>query len=162
MKKQLKITIIATLPISALLPNHQRYRSEILNSWKKVVSKFDVAIFHVLREIGRQKALLSGWSRLGRFIVLNDSAALITPVHKKGSKNIVSNYRPISILSDFSKIFESQLYTRIQSFFHSNLLLPHKQFGYIKKKSTDLPVFNLMSKVFSAIDEKKFCSCVFP
>jgi len=33
-----------------------------------------------------------------------------TPLHKKGDKNKVTNYRPISLLTSFSKIFETVIY----------------------------------------------------
>jgi hypothetical protein len=34
----------------------------------------------------------------------------IVPVYKKGDKNIVTNYRPISILTSLNKIFEKVMY----------------------------------------------------
>ena len=43
--------------------------------------------------------------------------ANISPIHKKDSRNIESNYRPVSILSNISKIYERCLYTQITSFF---------------------------------------------
>ena len=42
----------------------------------------------------------------------------IIPVYKKGSKNGVSNYRPVSALPIFGKIFEKILYSRLYSFFY--------------------------------------------
>ena len=47
--------------------------------------------------------------------------ANITPVHKKDSKNIESNYRPVSILSNISKIYERCLYSQISKFFEEKL-----------------------------------------
>ena len=47
--------------------------------------------------------------------------AKVIPIHKSDRKDIVSNYRPISILSTVSKIFEKLLYFRLKSFFY------HKQ-----------------------------------
>ena len=45
--------------------------------------------------------------------------AKVIPIHKSGRKDIVSNYRPISILSTVSKIFEKLLYFRLKVFYHS-------------------------------------------
>ena len=42
--------------------------------------------------------------------------AHVVPIHKSGSKHKFSNYRPISILSSFSKIFEKCLYNQISSY----------------------------------------------
>ena len=42
--------------------------------------------------------------------------AQVVLIHKSGSKHKFSNYRPISILSSFSKIFEKCLYNQISSY----------------------------------------------
>ena len=39
--------------------------------------------------------------------------AQVTPVHKKGDKSACTNYRPISLLSQFNKIFERVLHYRV-------------------------------------------------
>ena len=59
-------------------------------------------------------------------IALSDFPAIIknaniTPVHKKDSKIIESNYRPVSILSNISKIYERLLYSQICNFFEEKL-----------------------------------------
>ena len=45
----------------------------------------------------------------------------VTPVYKKKSKNSKDNYRPVSILSNISKIYERCIYDQIQLFFDSLL-----------------------------------------
>ena len=83
MKKQLKITEIATLPKNLYFQNYQRYRSQILISQIKDLNKdwgkiSFYLIFHTFREISRQIALGSGRvrsSRTGWITVLNDSAS---------------------------------------------------------------------------------------
>ena len=47
--------------------------------------------------------------------------ANVTPVYKNKSKNSKGNYRPVSILSNISKIYERCLYDPIQVFFDSIL-----------------------------------------
>ena len=51
----------------------------------------------------------------------NIKNANITPVHKKDSRNIESNYRPVSILSNISKIFERCLYNQVSDFFEEKV-----------------------------------------
>ena len=42
--------------------------------------------------------------------------AKVIPIFKKGDKLLVSNYRPISLLSNINKIFEKLVYSRLYSF----------------------------------------------
>ena len=60
----------------------------------------------------------------------------ITPIHKKGPKNEISNYRPVSTLPIFGKIFEKIIYDRLFSFAADRKILSDTQFGFRKKYST--------------------------
>jgi hypothetical protein len=69
----------------------------------------------------------------GKFLSLWKKADDV-PIFKKGNKVLVGNYRPISILNNFSKIFESIIHDHLLFYFkfkqHSN------QHGFVKSKST--------------------------
>lgn len=60
--------------------------------------------------------------------------AKIVPIHKSDDKESVSNYRPISILSSFAKIFESLVCPYIQN--HLKLYLSDDQHGFVARRST--------------------------
>ena len=62
--------------------------------------------------------------------------AKVTPIYKKGNEELLENYRPISILPIFGKIFEKVIYTRLYSFFTSQGILHQKQFGFREGHST--------------------------
>ena len=64
----------------------------------------------------------------------------ITPIHKKGPKNEVSNYRPVSTLPIFGKIFEKIIYSRLYSFLTDHNILYNTQFGFRKHHSTSYAV----------------------
>ena len=63
--------------------------------------------------------------------------AKITPIHKKECKLNFQNYRPTSLLSVLSKIFEKTIYTRIYSYLVKNNLIFDKQFGFRSNYSTN-------------------------
>ena len=60
----------------------------------------------------------------------------ITPVFKKGNPELIENYRPISILSIFGKVFEKIIYSRIYSFAGSQGIISRTQFGFRQSHST--------------------------
>ena len=45
----------------------------------------------------------------------------VTPLHKKGKKDLKENYRPVNILSIFSKVLERSLFAQMFSFFDNFL-----------------------------------------
>ncbi len=76
--------------------------------------------------------------------------AQVIPIYKKGSKQKCVNYRPISILSSWNKIFEKMIFVRIYKFLTKfNILTPH-QYGFIKGSSTDLAIYDLIEKHLNA------------
>ena len=58
--------------------------------------------------------------------------ALVPPVFKGGSKLEVSNYRPVSILSIFSKIIGKIMQSRLVNFLDENGIIYKHQFGFQK------------------------------
>ena len=67
--------------------------------------------------------------------------ALITPVHKNGTKERVENYRPVSILPVFSKVFESLVFDQLYPV--ALAYIPDAQHGFMRNRSTvsNLSVF---------------------
>ena len=61
---------------------------------------------------------------------------ILSPVHKKGNPQQFDNYRPISTLSIFSKLFEKLIYKCIYSFLIAKNILYEKQFGFKENHST--------------------------
>lgn len=68
----------------------------------------------------------------------NMQCAKITAVYKKGDKKDLSNYRPISILPIFSKVFEKLILKRLNSITERYDILTAAQYGFRKNKSTEL------------------------
>lgn len=81
--------------------------------------------------------------------------AIVKPVHKKSSKQACDNYRPISILSTFSKVFEKIVVNRLLLFFDKYNVLFSNQFGFQKNKSTLNAMFCFINKIVEALDKKQ-------
>ena len=75
----------------------------------------------------------------------------ILPIHKKGSRNEVTNYRPISILNHFAKLLDSIIATKISDYIFNDISLA--QHGYLKNRST---VTNLLT--FTNYLHDSFCN----
>ena len=61
--------------------------------------------------------------------------AKVAPVFKKDSRQDKDNYRPISVLSVFSKIFEKAMYKCLYSYLECHSILYPLQFGFRRKHS---------------------------
>ena len=84
--------------------------------------------------------------------------AKVTPIHKKGPKNQIENYRPIANLCSTSKIFEKLILKRIQAIeiFHNVDLTGKQQHGFKKCKSTSTLALQLQSLIARALDDDNY------
>ena len=74
----------------------------------------------------------------------------VTPVYKKKSKNSKDNYRPVSILSNISKIYKRCIYDQIQLFFDS--LLSKYQCGFRRGYNAQHCLVSLIEKWKKSVD----------
>lgn len=80
--------------------------------------------------------------------------ALIKLLHKKGDPTLVENYRPISLLSVFSKIFERVMHSRVSNFFTTCGIFNSEQHGYLNNRSTITGIFDFIHKVTNSLEDK--------
>lgn len=69
--------------------------------------------------------------------------SIVKPLFKKGTKSDLNNYRPITLIPIFSKIFERAMYNRLYSFLTKSKVLTEDQYGFRKGKSTTLACYDL-------------------
>ena len=74
----------------------------------------------------------------------------MTPLHKKDKKDLKENYRPVSILPVFSKVFERSMFAQMSSLFDN--FLSKQQCGFRKGYSTQQCLLALLEKWERAVD----------
>lgn len=97
---------------------------------------------------------------LGTFPDLMKSSKII-PLFKSGSKNDIGNFRPISILPAFSKIFEKLILKQLLRHFNLNSLLHNEQYGFTKGRSTTDAGVALLKHIFNAWENSQNAIGVF-
>jgi len=85
----------------------------------------------------------------------------ILPIYKKGYVTEPTNYRPISLLSQFDKMFEKIIYERLLNHIEKNKLLSKFQFGFRQSSSTILAVSKLYDTLINNIDNDLYTCCLF-
>ena len=74
--------------------------------------------------------------------------AKVVPIFKSGENNQYNNYRPVSLLSQFSKILEKAFYNnRLMKFVKANKIIYDGQYGFRTNYSTELAVIEMVEKI---------------
>ena len=87
--------------------------------------------------------------------------ARVVPIFKSGDRTNVTNYRPISMLSILSKIFENCIYSRLVTFFETNAILSDRQFGFRHGRSTADAILKVTEFINDSMDDQEISMCVF-
>lgn len=80
--------------------------------------------------------------------------AKVVPIHKKGSKQCIENYRPVSLLPAVSKVIERALYNRMMDYLNVHGILTDHQFGFRPKRSTEMAIYNVVNYIMDQLDNK--------
>ena len=87
--------------------------------------------------------------------------AKVIPIFKPGAKDIASNYRPISILSHFSKIFENLMHKNLVSFLDINNIIAKHQFDFRSGLPTFLALNQLHNYILRRTDSGQYTCGIF-
>jgi hypothetical protein len=87
--------------------------------------------------------------------------ATVIPVFKKGEKDNMNNYRPISLLPVMSKVFEKVINTRITKVLDNKGYIDENQYGFRKNHSTEDAILKFTDEIERDISEKKHVVSVF-
>ena len=87
--------------------------------------------------------------------------AKVIPIYKGEDDTDPGNYRPISLLSIFNRIFEKIMYNRLKQFFDKYDVLYKSQYGFRKKHSTQHALLDIVSQVQLNMDRGLFSCGIF-
>jgi len=87
--------------------------------------------------------------------------AVVQPLFKKGDKTKLSNYRPIPILSSFSKVLEKVMYKQLHGHLNKHSILAQEQFGFRSDSSTNKAIYKLINETLNALNSKLIVGGIF-
>ena len=87
--------------------------------------------------------------------------ARLRPLYKKGDKQGIENYRPISILPSVSKNFEKIIHAQLVNYFDQNKLLSDTQYGYRSGCSTEFASMELSDRIYNYLGNCQIPFAVF-
>ena len=87
--------------------------------------------------------------------------ATVKPLHKKGNRGEFQNYRPISLLSVFSKIVEKLMYSRFMLFVTKNNIQNDVQHGFREGKSTEAATHAFLENIQKAVEKTNLIGIFF-
>uniref|UniRef100_A0A1B6LLD0 Reverse transcriptase domain-containing protein n=1 Tax=Graphocephala atropunctata TaxID=36148 RepID=A0A1B6LLD0_9HEMI len=87
--------------------------------------------------------------------------AEVKPLFKKGDREDPGNYRPVSILVSFSKIFEKVAYSQIVNYFESRYIFSSAQYGFRSAQSTNNAISDLIDQIVLGLDGSQSTAAVF-
>lgn len=87
--------------------------------------------------------------------------AVVIPIHKSSTKLQCNNYRPISLLSSFSKVFEKIIKKRLVNFLEKINFFSKNQFGFRQGMNTETALLEFMDSVSNGLNRGKRVSGLF-
>ena len=87
--------------------------------------------------------------------------AKVVSLYKKKSRYLPSNYRPISLLNSFNKIFERLVYNQMIKFIDKHKILYINQYGFRKDHSTTLALIDVVDTIKNALNRNEYAIGIF-
>ena len=87
--------------------------------------------------------------------------AKVIPLFKKGEETSIENYRPISLLSSISKVFERVVFNQLYQYLDVDNLLFDSQYGFRKQHSTELAALELIDLIHKSMDNGQIPVSIF-
>ena len=85
----------------------------------------------------------------------------VIPVYKDDDETDKANYRPISLLSNYNRIFEKIMFNRLKAFIDKKEILYRSQYGFRDKHSTQHAILDIVNSLQRNMDKKLFSCGIF-
>lgn len=79
--------------------------------------------------------------------------ARVVPLHKKGKRDDIQNYRTLSVLPAFSKVIEKVIYNRLMDFLAKHHIISPSHYGFLPRLSTEEAIFNSINSIIDRLDQ---------
>ena len=87
--------------------------------------------------------------------------AKVIPVYKDDDETDPANYRPISLLSNYNRIFEKIMFNRLKAFLDKKEIIYRSQYGFQDKHSTQRAILDIVNSLQRNMDNKLFSCSIF-
>ena len=150
-----KFRYVSVLSVQKHLKNLQRAKACDLDQLPQNLLK-DAA-----NEITPSLTYITNFSLTTSTVPADWKMAKVSPIYKSGSTTELENYRPISVLPIVSKIMEREVHRQLYEFLDETKLVFKHQFGFQKKKLTELAAIALLVHVRFAADNGNLVGACF-
>lgn len=139
---------------------------EICNLNSKKAPGYDEITALMLKHLPKKGIILLTYIfnailRLSHFPSQWKCASIIMIPKPSKPETEISSYRPISLLSTFSKIFERIFIKRMIPLIDEKQIIPEHQFGFRHKHGTPEQCHRIVNYITESLENKKYCSAVF-
>ena len=128
-------------------PGADQINTTILKKISQYITPILVKIFNKTFELGIFPNILK--------------KAIVVPIFKSGDRNNLNNYRPIALLSIFSKLLETCVKNRLENYLEKNMILSKRQFGYRKNLGTEEALLHFTTEVYKSLDKNNITIAIF-
>lgn len=151
-------------PIKHITPNEVKLEIKKLNPNKS--PGHDLINAKVVNKLSRKSIIFltliyNSILRLDHFPLQWKCAEIIMIAKPNKPENMLSSYRPISLLVIFSKIFEKIFLQRLLPVLEKHNIIPDHQFGFRQKHGTPEQCHRIINVVTDTLENKRYCSAVF-
>ena len=146
-------------------PTNQFEMEKIINNLKITSPGYDDIHPEIIKQISMIIAMplshIINCSLMSGIVPSKLKIAKVIPIFKNGHREDMYNYRPISVLPCFSKIFEKIIANRLLSFLLKYNILYDHQFGFIPGKNTTHAILSLVDYLINSFEDNKLTCGIF-